>query len=242
MAKELPYFKFEPAEYITKDISFCSYAAQGLFINLCSHYWQRNCEMTLSQAERRFKDKELINELLEEGVVSHENGKLIIKFLNRQREEAIEKSNVNKANGSKGGRPPKAKQKPKETENKPNGYDSLSETKGIRRDKIIKEEIKENESREVLDITRILDIKDLHEHYLSDERLTTAIINSDKNNLNAKTLPLRLKEFTEHLESQGRYKETFEEYAKYFLNWAKMYKDKNLSYEESKRQMEKIRL
>jgi hypothetical protein len=34
MAKELPYFKFEPAEYLTKDV-FCSLAAQGLFINLC---------------------------------------------------------------------------------------------------------------------------------------------------------------------------------------------------------------
>ena len=28
MAKELPYFKFEPAEYLTKDISFCSLSAQ----------------------------------------------------------------------------------------------------------------------------------------------------------------------------------------------------------------------
>ena len=25
MAKELPYFQFEPAEYLTKDISFCSF-------------------------------------------------------------------------------------------------------------------------------------------------------------------------------------------------------------------------
>ena len=35
MAKELPYFQFEPAEYLTKDISFCSLSAQGLFINIC---------------------------------------------------------------------------------------------------------------------------------------------------------------------------------------------------------------
>ena len=139
MAKELPYFKFEPAEYITKDISFCSYAAQGLFINLCSHYWQRNCEMTLSQAERRFKDKDLLNELLDEKIISHVNGKLIIKFLIEQRDEAIEKSKVNKANGSLGGRPRKPKQNPKETQNKPNGFNSLTETKGIRRDKIIKD-------------------------------------------------------------------------------------------------------
>jgi hypothetical protein len=136
MAKELPYFKFEPAEYITKDISFCSYAAQGLFINLCSHYWQRNCEMTLTQAERRFKNKELIKELLDENIITHDNGKIIIKFLITQRDEAINKSKVNSKNGALGGRPKKPKQNPEKTENKPNGFNSLSETKGIRRDKI----------------------------------------------------------------------------------------------------------
>jgi hypothetical protein len=26
MAKELPYFKFEPAEYLTKDVSFALYS------------------------------------------------------------------------------------------------------------------------------------------------------------------------------------------------------------------------
>ena len=49
MAKELPYFQFEPAEYLTKDISFCSLSAQGLFINICSFYWQRQCKLTKEQ-------------------------------------------------------------------------------------------------------------------------------------------------------------------------------------------------
>jgi hypothetical protein len=145
MAKELPYFKFEPAEYITKDVSFCSYAAQGLFINLCSHYWQRNCEMTLEQAKRRFKDDNLIKELLDEKIISHINGKLIIRFLIEQRDEAINKSRVNKENGSKGGRPKKPKNNPKnnpkETQKKPNGFNSLTETKGIREDKIKEDKI-----------------------------------------------------------------------------------------------------
>jgi len=39
MAKELPYFKFEPAEYIAGDIQDCSFEAQGVFINICALYW-----------------------------------------------------------------------------------------------------------------------------------------------------------------------------------------------------------
>jgi hypothetical protein len=29
MAKELPYFKFEPAEYLTKDVSFLLFSCSG---------------------------------------------------------------------------------------------------------------------------------------------------------------------------------------------------------------------
>ena len=69
MAKELPYFKFEPAEYLTKDISFCSLAAQGLFINICSYYWQRGCELTKEQLLRRLNYEKELNELISEGVI-----------------------------------------------------------------------------------------------------------------------------------------------------------------------------
>lgn len=143
MAKELPYFKFEPAEYITKDISFCSYAAQGLFINLCSHYWQRNCEMTLTQANRRFKDENLLNELVNEKIIRIEEDNIIINFLIEQFNEAIELSNKNAKNGAKGGRP----KKQTETQKKPTALISQTQTKGIRREEKRKEEIIKEEKR-----------------------------------------------------------------------------------------------
>ena len=138
MAKELPYFQFEPAEYLTKDISFCSLEAQGLFINICSYYWQRNCELTREQVLRRLNYPDALNELISEGIIDLQEDKITIKFLDNQRSNAITKSKTNSANGKRGGRP----KKPKETETKANEKPIKSETKGIRKDNIIKDKIK----------------------------------------------------------------------------------------------------
>lgn len=138
MAKELPYFQFEPAEYLTKDISFCSLSAQGLFINICSYYWQRNCELTKKQVLRRLNYPKELTELISEGIIDIDADYISIKFLDIQRDNAINLSNINSINGKLGGRP----KKQKETEKKPTALNSLSETKGIRRDKIKEDNIK----------------------------------------------------------------------------------------------------
>jgi hypothetical protein len=141
MAKELPYFQFEPAEYLTKDISFCSLSAQGLFINICSFYWQRQCDLSKVQFLKRFNYKEEFEELLTEGIIDLNEDKIVIKFLDNQYFNATNKSTINSLNGAKGGRP----KKQTESEIKPNQNQIKSESKGIREDKIIKEEIIENE-------------------------------------------------------------------------------------------------
>ena len=137
MAKELPYFKFEPAEYLTKDISFCSLSAQGLFINICSYYWQRNCKLTKEQLLKRLNHETELNELIQEGVIDLIENNIFIKFLDNQLNEVEIKSKTNSINGGKGGRP---KKNPIETETKPkqnpNESETISETKGIREDKI----------------------------------------------------------------------------------------------------------
>lgn len=141
MAKELPYFKFEPAEYLTKDISFCSLSAQGLFINICSYYWQRNCKLTKEQLLRRLNHEKELNELISEGVVDLIENNIYIKFLDNQLDEVENKSKTNSANGSKGGRP---KKNQTESESKPKLNPIESETKAIREDKIILDKIKED--------------------------------------------------------------------------------------------------
>jgi hypothetical protein len=139
MAKELPYFQFEPAEYLTKDVSFCSLSAQGLFINLCAYYWQRECNLTKNQFLRRLNNPDELNELIKEGVIDLDNDTIIIKFLDAQYENATKLSKTNSINGSKGGRPKKIN--PIKTENKPTALNSLSETKGIREDNRIEDKI-----------------------------------------------------------------------------------------------------
>lgn len=100
MAKELPYFQFEPAEYLTKDVSFCSLSAQGLFINMCAYYWQRGCQLTRVQMLKRLNYEDEFNELAEEGVINLEGEKITIKFLDEQfnsiQENTIESSKKGK--------------------------------------------------------------------------------------------------------------------------------------------------
>ena len=176
MAKELPYFKFEPAEYLTKDISFCSLSAQGLFINICSYYWQRNCELTKDQLLRRLNNEKELNELVKEGAIDLIGNDISIKFLDLQLQEVEIKSKTNKANGSKGGRP---KKNPTETEIKPNlnpiETEDITESKGIREDNNINSrKLKFAESLKVfLNVYPKEMIRDFYEYWTEPNKANT---------------------------------------------------------------------
>lgn len=103
MAKELPYFQFEPAEYLSGDILLCSYEAQGVFVHLMSLYWQRNCELTLVKAQRLLKSDGL-TELIEEGILilEGENQDIIISFLDKQFEQLTKRKKRLSDAGKKG--------------------------------------------------------------------------------------------------------------------------------------------
>lgn len=119
MAKGLPYFKFYSSEWSDGDITLLSYKIQGVFINICSYYWSRECNLEYKKFQKRFKNsKSEIKTLLDDEILFIENGYLRISFLDQQwhdRGAIIEK---NRANGAKGGRP---KKNPNETQTKPNG-------------------------------------------------------------------------------------------------------------------------
>jgi len=84
MAKELPYFQFEPAQYLTGNIQFCSLEAQGLFINICAIYWQRECDLFLNQVLKKFDKNDLVNELIDNDVIKTDFDKIRIEFLDEQ--------------------------------------------------------------------------------------------------------------------------------------------------------------
>lgn len=102
MAKELPYFKFEPAEYLTKDVSFCSLGAQGLFVNICCYYWQRCCKLSKEQILRRFNHVDELNELISEGVIDLKGNNIAIKFLDAQFAEISGQKSVSSDKGKIG--------------------------------------------------------------------------------------------------------------------------------------------
>jgi hypothetical protein len=86
MAKELPYFKFFPGEWLSGDITLLDMKEQGVFINLCAYYWKKDCSIRLANAKQRFSmclaSLEL---LLKNDIVKVDaNDYLVIEFLNEQ--------------------------------------------------------------------------------------------------------------------------------------------------------------
>lgn len=137
MSKRLPYFQFEPAEYLAGDIFFCSYGAQGMFNNICALYWQKDCELKYSQVVKRLKNEELIQELISENIIKVESDQITINFLNEQFSKATIKHVVNSENGKKGAT--KRWQKNSEAIAKPLKTDS--ESIALREDKIKEDKV-----------------------------------------------------------------------------------------------------
>ena len=121
MAKNFPYFKFTATEWLTGDIVYESLELQGLFINVCAVYWQRDGKLTIEDLIKRYKNEILINQLIDKYIWSN-NGNILIKFLDEQLIEANHISKVNSENGKKGA---EAKR------NKANAKRTLNESKAI---------------------------------------------------------------------------------------------------------------
>lgn len=142
--KDLPYFKFTISDWIGGDITLCSYEAQGLFINICAFYWNREAKVPYDKLRRKFKDAPdcLFNELEDEGIYKFDSkNNIVVEFLDEQISERKSQSITNSINGSKGGRPRKEKQK---TEKKPTAFKKETEPKAKKSNK---EEKREEEKR-----------------------------------------------------------------------------------------------
>ena len=105
MAKELPYFRFTVAEWLTDDISIESYELKGLFIDICAYYWFKDCSITLAMLYKKFSNENLILNLIELGIIKHESkhDKIKIDFLMTQYDLLSEKRKARQSAGSKGG-------------------------------------------------------------------------------------------------------------------------------------------
>ena len=146
MAKELPYFQFEPAQYLTGNIQFCSLETQGLFTNVCAIYWQRECNLTLSQIKKKFDKIDSINELIENEVLKVDADNIIIEFLDEQF-ETISNSKLRLSAAGKKGALIKKQATLKPPLNDVNA--TLQQLDKIKEDKIKEDKIKDTYAHEI---------------------------------------------------------------------------------------------
>ena len=117
MAKELPYFKFYIGEWSNGDITLEDYETQGVFVNICAYYWFKECQLTLSALNKKFRSHEhIITSLINLNIIKQTGDNVSISFLDEQFSSKEVQKAVNRNNGKLGGRPIG-----KKTEIKPNG-------------------------------------------------------------------------------------------------------------------------
>lgn len=106
MAKELPYFKFNAAEWISGEITLEDLTTQGAFINICAFYWFKSGLLSTSEIKRRLKLKQATIDALIQGNHIKVNSDMVeITFLREQLDERGMISRRNARNGSLGGAP-----------------------------------------------------------------------------------------------------------------------------------------
>ena len=89
MAKELPYYKHEPSEWLEGEIQICSDEAIVCFTNLCCGYWLKLGSMTYAFALQKYcrRNPIILQELIEAGVIDKNGDNIYIKFLDKQLNE-----------------------------------------------------------------------------------------------------------------------------------------------------------
>lgn len=95
MAKELPYFKFEPNQWDNGMIQLCSLESKGLFIEICCLYWSRLGDLPYALALQKLckGDATVLQELEKNNIYRLEEENIIIDFLDEQLNEFQKTSN-----------------------------------------------------------------------------------------------------------------------------------------------------
>jgi hypothetical protein len=89
MAKELPYFKFEPGAWDNGNIQMCSRESKGLFIEICSMYWARLGDLPYALALQKLcnGNSDALQELINHQIITISKDKISIYFLDEQLSE-----------------------------------------------------------------------------------------------------------------------------------------------------------
>jgi hypothetical protein len=104
MAKELPYFKFEPNQWENGNVQMCSREDKGLFVDLCSMYWSRLGDLPLKLAIQKLcaGNATALNSLCDDRIIAVDSGFIRIDFLEEQLSEFDNTSKQNSKNAKDG--------------------------------------------------------------------------------------------------------------------------------------------
>lgn len=141
MAKELPYYKFEPNEWENGNIQICTHEEKGVFIDLCSMYWSRLGDVPYKLAVQKIcgGNANALDSLLENQIFEIIDGNVYIKFLSEQLNEFENTSERNSKIAREGW---EKRRKQKETsEGNANALRTQSEGNAIREEEIREEKI-----------------------------------------------------------------------------------------------------
>lgn len=146
MAKELPYFKFEPNQWENGNIQMLSREDKGLFMDLCSMYWSRLGDVPLKLAVQKLcaGNATALNSLCDEKIIEVIEDNIFIKFLSEQLNEFEDTSKQNSKNAKEGWE--KRRKLKEESERNATALNPQCENDAIREDKIKEDNKKESKS------------------------------------------------------------------------------------------------
>jgi hypothetical protein len=139
MAKELPYFKFEPNQWENGNIQMLSREDKGLFIDLCSMYWSRLGDLPEKLAIQKLcaGNATALNSLCDEKIIEVLDGNIYIKFLSEQLNEFEDISKKNSKNAKDGWKKRRKLNKNEDlSERNATALNSQCESDAIREEKI----------------------------------------------------------------------------------------------------------
>lgn len=136
MAKELPYFKFEPNQWENGNIQMLSREDKGLFIDLCSVYWSRLGDLPKKLAIQKLcaGNATALDSLCDEQIIEIIDDNIYIKFLSEQLNEFEDISKQNSENAKIGWA--KRREKKELSDRNATALNPQCENDAIREDKI----------------------------------------------------------------------------------------------------------
>jgi hypothetical protein len=104
MAKELPYFKFEPSEWENGNIQMCGRESKGLFMDICSIYWSRLGELPYALALQKLcnSNEDALHDLINNEILVVIDDLICIEFLDEQLNEFENTRKQNSKNALEG--------------------------------------------------------------------------------------------------------------------------------------------